>query len=221
MIDSLLGLVAPHHCYGCSKIGTLLCDNCKYDIALDKYFGCVACGGAAGSAGICTSCIVPYSRAWCVGERSGILQQLIGAYKFRYVRGARQTLARLLLESIGQLPPDTVVVPIPTVAAHVRERGFDHALLLAKSIAKSQRLRVDRALSRATNTKQRGANRTERIAQAKTAFRLRSRIKQDATYLLIDDVVTTGATLKYAAQLLKDAGAKEVWVAVIARQPLD
>lgn len=71
---------------------------------------------------------------------------------------------------------------------------------------------------RRTSTKQRGASRRERIAQAKQAFRLISTIEPDRPYLIVDDIVTTGSTLKYAAQLLRDAGATEIWVAVVARQ---
>ncbi|MNH40046.1 DNA utilization protein GntX [compost metagenome] len=67
-------------------------------------------------------------------------------------------------------------------------------------------------------TKQRDANRAVRAAQAKRAFKARSSTDSHC-YLLIDDVVTTGATIKYAAKALRDAGAKDVWVAAIARQP--
>jgi ComF family protein len=221
MIDRLLETIAPHHCYGCHKLGTLLCGNCKYDIVLDKFFNCVACGSGISPTGVCASCRVPYSRAWCVGERSGTLQQLIGGHKFRYVRGAYRPLAQLLLEALDQLPPGTVVVPIPTIAAHIRERGFDHTLLLARYVAKKRGLKVEKVLRRVTNTKQRDAGRAKRIAQAKTAFRLQGKVQKSTPYLLIDDVVTTGATLQYAAEVLKTAGVEEVWVAVIARQPLD
>jgi len=161
---------------------------------------------------------VPYTRAWCVGERTEALQRLIDAYKFERAKACHGTLADLLVSRLPDLPPETVVVPIPTISAHIRQRGYDHTLLIARRLAKKMNLRLDPALSRKTATKQRGASRKERIAQAKEAFALTSPILPNMPYLLIDDVVTTGSTLKYAAQLLKDAGAAEVWVGVIARQ---
>src|SRR5438445_12581192 len=84
MIDDILSIVAPLLCYGCGIEGTLLCDNCKYNISTEKFIQCIACGGAS-LAGVCRQCRVPYSRGWCVGERSGVLQRLIGNYKFQNV----------------------------------------------------------------------------------------------------------------------------------------
>lgn len=94
-------------------------------------------------------------------------------------------------------------------------------LLIAKRFARHRQLKIYTGLQRRTNTKQRDASRTLRRKQAKEAFICRDVLKDDKIYLLIDDVVTTGATLEYAAQALVDAGAREIWVASISRQPLD
>ena len=77
------------------------------------------------------------------------------------------------------------------------------------------------SLQRCTSTVQRGASRSERINQARLAFRGAENTNGDVPYLLVDDIVTTGATLYFAAKTLKSAGANTVWVATIARQPLD
>lgn len=221
MFDTLLSYVAPHLCCGCGEIGALLCEDCKYDIKIEASDKCIACGLVSSANGICQRCDVPYSRAWCVGERSGTLQRLIGDFKFQNMYAAYRPLASLLIESIDQLPENTVVVPIPTVSSHVRERGYDHTLLLAKQVATNYDVQLRCVLSRASTTKQRDASRSRRIAQAKRAFKITGYIDTSAPHILIDDIVTTGATIKYAAQTLRDAGVQEVWVAVIARQPLD
>ena len=221
MIDTLLSKVAPHLCCGCGKTCTILCDNCKYDINSDVYTQCLACRGPADEAGVCHHCMMPYTRAWCVGERSGVLQRLVGDFKFQNIYAAYIPLARLLDERISELPPDTIIVPVPTVAAHIRERGYDHTYLIAKWIAKRRQLKVQPLLIRLTSTKQRDAGRQQRIEQAKVAFGTSGAINKDAQYLVIDDVVTTGATMQYAAETLRQAGADRVWVAAIARQTLD
>ncbi len=221
MIDHLLSVVAPHLCCGCGEIGTLLCDNCKYDIVNDVVKVCVQCGTPSGENNVCSSCETPYVRAWCVGERSGVLQRLIGDFKFQNMYAAHVPLVDLLDQVIDQLPKDTIIVPVPTVPSHVRERGYDHTLLLGKRLAKRRGVRMQHVISRTTVTKQRDASRSQRIAQAKVAFKVKTPIDEAAPYLLIDDVVTTGATIKYASLALREAGAKEVWVAVIARQPID
>lgn len=222
MLDSLLSIVAPHHCYGCGQTGTLLCDNCKYDIISEPYTLCVACGQSlAGVSGTCTTCRLPYSRAWCVAPRLDHLEQLINGFKFANVRSAYRPLAALLDEHLPELPTHVRIVPVPTVASHIRQRGYDHTLLVARQLAKRRKLPVDTLLRRATGTRQRGATARTRTAQAKQAFRCTTSPDPEAIYLLIDDVITTGATVKYAAKTLRDAGTTTIWVASISRQPLD
>jgi predicted amidophosphoribosyltransferase len=119
------------------------------------------------------------------------------------------------------LPRNCIIVPVPTVAAHIRQRGYDHTLLIAKKLAKLQGLPLRRPLYRVTSSKQRGENRENHRVQASKAFAARGVLDPEAIYLLIDDVITTGATLRYAAKALADAGAREIWAGIIARQPLD
>jgi ComF family protein len=127
----------------------------------------------------------------------------------------------MLLQAIPVLPSDVIIIPVPTARAHVRERGYDHTVLLARYIAKRRHLQFAQPLVRATGTTQRHSSAVERNKQAKMAFAVKGKLVPNVPYVLIDDVVTTGATVKYAAQTLLDAGASQVWVAVIARQTLD
>lgn len=222
MLDNLLSYIAPHHCFGCAETGTLLCENCKYDIIEEPYAACVACGnGLAGRSGLCTDCSVPYERAWCVAPRQDHLQALIDGFKFRNIHAAYRPLAELLSARMPELPVDLRIVPVPTVASHIRQRGYDHTFLIARQLSKIRGLSVDTSLRRRTSTMQRGAGKRQRTAQAKQAFICPHPLKGDVIYLLIDDVVTTGATVKYAAKALRDAGAQAIWVATISRQPLD
>lgn len=222
MIDTLMAFVAPHHCCGCNISGTLLCDNCKYDIVSEPFALCAACGkGLAGSNGICSGCTVPYQRAWCAADRRDHLERLIDDFKFTNARAAYRPLADLLDAHLPELPEGTVVVPVPTVSNHIRQRGYDHTLLIARRLAKRRGLSLHTGLRRATSTKQRGANKQQRIKQAKQAFAHAQPLDPMRRYLLVDDVITTGATIHYAAQALLDAGAKIVWVVSVSRQPLD
>lgn len=200
----------------------MFCDNCKYDIVSEPYEACVNCQKAlAPTQGSCANCKVPYMRAWCVADRRDHLQQLIDSYKFTNARAAYKPLTALLHDRLPDLPEDTIIIPVPTVNSHIRQRGYDHMLLIARRLAKLRGLRVSTVLGRATSTKQRDASRLTRINQAKAAFSCTEVLSADSTYLLVDDVVTTGATMRYAAQTLLDAGAGTVWIATISRQPLD
>jgi ComF family protein len=222
MLDTLLSIFAPHHCSGCGEIGTLLCHNCKYDIISEPYSACIACGTTiASKQGLCQKCRVPYEKAWCIAPRHDTIQRLIDSYKFSYQLTAYRSLADLLHDGLPELPSGVVVVPIPTVSSHIRQRGYDHTRLIARHFATKRHLAVAQPLIRATNSRQRGANARQRATQAKAAFVCHEQLDPEKTYLLIDDVVTTGATIRYAAKTLIDAGAGAVWVASISRQPLD
>lgn len=158
---------------------------------------------------------------WYVAARTGALEMLIDAYKFENAKAAYRPLAELLAARLPDLPPETVIVPIPTISQHIRQRGYDHVLLVAQEVARRRRLTVSPCLRRMTRTKQRDASRQQRETQAKQAYAVRGTLSPDVPYLLIDDIATTGATLRYGAQVLRAAGARRIWVVAIARQPLD
>lgn len=160
---------------------------------------------------------MPYQKAWCVGERAETLQLLVDDFKFNNAKAAYKPLAGLLDATLPVLPETTKIIPIPTVPAHIRQRGYDHAWLIADHLAKLRGLKATVSiLHRAANTTQRGNTRQDRQRQAADAFTCRTSLDASIPYLIIDDVTTTGATLRYAARALRSAGAASVWVAVVS-----
>lgn len=220
MLHKLFDCIAPHYCCSCGEIGSLLCESCKHNITNEPFGGCLLCGRLS-LLQSCPHCRSTITRTWCGGERSGGLETLINRYKFDRAESAYIPLGDIMLAALPQLPAETIIVPVPTVRAHIRQRGYDHAFLLARYIAHARQLALGQILGRRTATVQRGADRKTRLAQAKEAFVVTSEARNDVPYLIIDDVVTTGATLRYAAKALKDAGATTIWAAASARQPLD
>ena len=220
MIEHLLSVVAPHLCSHCGQIGTPFCDNCKNNIIGRDFFVCVLCG-QPNTSGICAHHKADFNQAWVVGFRDGALQRLIGNFKFRNMKSASVELADLMHRRLPILPSNAVLVPIPTTPAHIRERGYDHMLLIARRLARARQIPVMQVLVRGNTLTQHHANRRQRIKQAKTAFSVRGPLSPDLTYIILDDVVTTGSTIVQAAALLRAAGATKVWVAVTSRQPLD
>jgi len=173
MLDNVMSFVAPHHCCGCDKVGSLLCHNCINYINDESKMVCVACHRPTIGMWLCSSCKMPYQKAWVVGERDGVLQRLIGLYKFQRTKEGYRVLGVLFLNILPELPPNMIIVPVPTVSAHIRERGYDHMLLIAKYVAKKRNLKLERLLFRRTDTKQRQANAIQRTKQAKQAFAVR------------------------------------------------
>lgn len=219
MINDILRIVAPHHCYGCLKTGHVVCQNCKYDIIDESFDACLVCARPANE-GVCVQCKTSYQKAWCVGDRADTLERVINAMKFERVIDGTKVLGSLLDARLPQLPENTIIVPVPTVTKHIRQRGYDHTLLIARELAKRRNLIAMQLVTRTTDESQRGRTKSERFKQAKAAFVCDQTLTQ-VPYLVIDDVVTTNATLRYVAQALVDAGAETVWVGVGARQALN
>ncbi len=217
MKTSLLDIFAPHYCCSCSMIGAILCDNCKNNITIKRFSSCIACGKPVAQRGLCRRCRVPFTRAWCVGERTNALKVLINQYKFERARAAKNAIVDLLDATLPSLPDGVTIVPVPTIPPHIRHRGYDHMALVARGFARRRRLPYRTVVQRASNTVQHGTVRAVRLRQAKQAFECGD--VPPGVYLLVDDVYTTGATVCYAADALLHAGATEVWVAVVSRQP--
>lgn len=171
MLDTLLSSIAPHLCYDCGQIGALLCDNCKYNIIEENIDRCIICKHS-NNRGYCVRCEASFVRSWFVGEREGVLKKLVNDYKFENVKAAHKDLAWLLSAHIGQLPSEVIVTSVPTIASHIRQRGYDHAALLAKSFAKLQGVTYQAALLRRTNTLQRSVSKHRRAEQARRAFKV-------------------------------------------------
>jgi predicted amidophosphoribosyltransferase len=113
-------------------------------------------------------------------------------------------------------PPDAVVTWAPTAPARRRGRGFDQAELLARAIASRWRRPCRALLVRAAGPPQTGRDALARRTPA--GFRARARATR--TVVLVDDVMTTGATLTAAARALRDGGADQVIAVTAARTPL-
>lgn len=221
IVERVLQNIAPHHCSGCGNVGSLLCPYCKYDIIHEPFLGCIVCGNSS-RVGICTIHDAPIQRSFVVSERSGVLEALIDGLKFHNVKAAAKDLAALLDERLPLLPEGTIIVPIPTVRSHIRQRGYDQVELIARHLAERRQVTIVRALERVGKDTQHKLGREDREVAAKRAFVLNSRVRveKDSPILLLDDIITTGATVLQATQTLQPLGVP-VFVSALAYQPLD
>jgi len=220
IVERVLHIVAPHLCFGCGKVGVILCDNCKYDIIHEPFLGCILCGSPEKD-GICQKHDSFIQRAFTISERNGPLEETINRLKFQRTKAAALPLAELLDEYLPYLPGGIILVPIPTVRSHIRQRGYDHVELLTRHLATLRDISMINLLRRVTTTTQHTVGRKEREIQSQDAFAINTNTNLEGMLvLLIDDIVTTGSTLQAAARALSGAGAT-VWVATLAYQPLD
>ncbi len=152
-----------------------------------------------------------------LGPHAGVWRRLVHALKYRSAVRLAPTLAELLaLRAARWGWQPQLVVPLPTAASRRARRGYDQAAVLALHLAQALRVPCREALERVRDTpKLAGQGRAARGASLAGAFR--SRHVRSLRVLLVDDVLTTGATLRSARATLLAAGATEVRTAVVAR----
>lgn len=216
-----LNNLTPDLCYGCGKQGVSLCDYCKYDIENEPFLGCFVCNLPSKN-GVCKKHNSHIDSAWIVSKRTGATRNIVGAYKFQRNFFLHDALSELIDRRLPNLPKETVVVPVPSRRSSVRRKGYDHTLELASSLARRRGWQLSTPLRSVQARVQHEISKSERLQNTADGFRFNDQeLYPDRPYLIIDDIVTTGATANSVAQLLKKQGVKTVWLAAIARQPID
>jgi ComF family protein len=172
--------------------------------------------------GLCVACrhgVRAFDHAYSFGSYEGPLQKLIHLFKYGKVESLARPLSELILRA---LPRDLNVDLVTAIPMHWRkqwQRGFNQAALLAEPVARRYGLKLSRNLRRIRYTEsQASLNEQSRRMNLKNSFAVR-RPQEIAgrRILLVDDVFTTGATLRVAAEVLKNAGASHVTVLTLAR----
>ncbi len=221
----LLSLLFPKYCLGCKKMGDYICANCFASIKFQDEDKCLVCNKPSIDSKTHPGCVSNYS---IDGSSSALVYKSIVkklVYSFKYepnLTNLRQNMIDLLYEGLIQkeslqtvLQQDCVLVPIPLHAVKMRQRGYNQAKLLAEGLVKYWHIPIVDCLRRLKTThSQYQLSRVERLNNLKGAFSINSKhidkIK-DKTILLVDDLITSGATMNEATKVLKHNGAQGVW----------
>jgi ComF family protein len=229
VFEPLLAVVFPSRCLACRHFLAHptrgpLCTACWRALPRHVTPLC-ACGGPCGAARVCARCrrgLGPFSRGASLGPFEGTLRTLIHELKYRGRRRVAARLAELLMarpEVVQVLSAECVLLPVPLHPRRRRERGFNQADLLARELGRRSGLPVASALVRRKDTRsQTGLSAAARRANVAGAFAVRHRpLVAGRRVILVDDVTTTGATVRACAQTLRAAGAAEVRLLTLAR----
>jgi ComF family protein len=172
-----------------------------------------------GYCAVCRESLVNFDAAYSFGAYEGSLRKLIHLFKYGKVESLAEPLSKFLLLATPLEAQFDVVIAMPMHWRKQWERGFNQARLLAEPIARRYGLKVSDSLRRTRYTKaQAGLSEAQRRDNLKNSFRVERRDQvAGKRVLLVDDVFTTGATLRAAAEVLKAAGASHVTALTLAR----
>lgn len=206
---AILDTIFPIECLGCGVEGEWLCNNCLFKIRPDPH----------SLQGEYLDRILTF-----YSYDNEIVKRSIHLLKYKNIEDLALPLGEIfserLREKIGGKEKDILVVPVPLYKRRLRERGYNQAELLAGKIAEKFLWQTDNEVIervRAT-TPQVDLEEGERRENIRNAFAVGNASKiKDRKIIIIDDVLTTGATMEECARVMKDAGAKEVWGIAFAK----
>ncbi|MDD5483613.1 MAG: ComF family protein [Kiritimatiellae bacterium] len=229
----LFDIMFPRACAGCrGRPGgefLYLCWDCLAQIKFIKFPYCLLCGNPASGIlprqYLCADCRKRRPFFDCARSAAlydGLMKEMMLDFKYRRAVWLGPDLGQLMcacLRAHFQVPEIDIIVPVPLHKSRARERTYNQSFLLAGEIARRLGKRPVEGLRRLTATKsQTHLTSAERAANVRGKFAInRLCAVQNRRVLLIDDVMTTGATVNECARVLKEAGAQEVLVLTAAR----
>ncbi|MGI5875975.1 MAG: ComF family protein [Dethiobacteria bacterium] len=243
ILQFFLDLFYPPRCYFCGSLldlypkkgrhdfsegnlqefETILCRNCL--LSLPWLQNC--CSHCAlpnpQNLGVCPFCSeidFAFNGCCAVVRYKGDMREVLYRFKYRGQKILADPLGKLMAVKIKNMPwHDSLdlVTPVPLAPEKLLQRGYNQSALLAQVVSRELRLPMQELLIRNKNTKsQTGLNRQQRWVNVQGSF-ASNNILQKGTVLLIDDVLTSGSTAHEASLVLKKAGCRQVYVAVLAR----
>jgi len=240
----ILDMVLLNRCVRCQREGGIFCDRCK------KYISIINPGYMMNDMyGFEKLLVAGLKEGWFEkmvrdfkykGRRDygEFLAEKLGEVIFGEIKkmklddGSSVKSGDVLIEKSKMMDAEIqeirkiILVPLPTIRKHIRERGFDHTLRLCFELEKFLQKRLEKLgmkveyedlLVRKNKTVQVGKEKKERVKQAEKAYEIREGIKIEnkTLYILVDDVTTTGSSLAAAKKILQ---ADQVWAAVLMKE---
>ena len=219
IVDKLISIIAPENCISCGAEDALLCYEC-YSYLLELGSICFICQKATPGHSPCHKHQTKNGTdaVFMLQKYEGVIKDYLKSFKFEQKRSAASEIAKYMNDYLPYMNTKTLVTWIPTSPSRMRVKGFDHSRLIAKELARKRKLNYTELFTRNHETMLHLLTKEERQKNITSMYSARnSFVIKDKTILLVDDIITTGATVSECSKLLKKADAKEVMVVAFAK----
>ncbi len=214
--NSLVSLLLPVNCLGCGEEGEWICADCRRSIRLSRPKTCILCSKSAQN-GLCQAC-----RKWLRVDGAYSLSAVRNPLVWEVIKSTKSTgcfdsslfLIKKYLKK-GKLPKGYLLVPIPLSADRFKERGYNQSEVIAERLSQLTNLNTRSCLTKIRDTEpQNSLKRKKRLTNPTNCFEVKGSVPEKI--ILVDDVITTGSTIREAAKVLRKAGVKSIWAFSLA-----
>ena len=217
LMRPLLDLLLPPACAGCTRRGSLLCERCRSQLrppsAPGDRFVTADAGVVIGAEFVVAIAAHAYD---------GPMRRALAALKYQGTSRLADVLAwsaAPALKMLNEISGPAALVPVPLHEERRRIRGYNQAELIARGLSEaSDGEIVDILVRKRPTTRQHRLDRASRLANLRGAFAIRERMSVPRTVILVDDIITTTATLEACAAVVRVAGATDVYGFSVARE---
>ena len=234
-VKYILDLIYPLRCQICQTrqdpdMGSSLCCDCALKLQRNQPPFCKKCGrsllGARGPQTVCYECSfrkLYFERAWSCYIYDGLTKECVKLLKYKKRVSLGKPLSGLMLEFFNRNMKGIdldMIVPVPLSKKRLIQREFNQAELLSENISKGMGLDIssDNLIKRRNTSSQSDLPRRERLRNLQSAFCVRRPYEfRGKKILLIDDVITTCATINESSKTLIEAGSGKVYALSLAR----
>jgi len=239
-VDSFIDIFLPKVCLGCKTEGFFVCTECIEEISEYKYLVCPICKKRSIDGRIDKSCRSESGLTRFMGSplshSDKSVKKIIHAFKYQHAKEIASPLSEILIEFlnknnfgkiISEYKSRVIFVPVPLYNFRERERGFNQAIEIGNYLSEYYKIPLEeKVLIKHKNTEPQAdvKNKEEREKNIAGAFSINPTgsdpvgLIENKIVILIDDVYTSGATMRECALTLRSAGAAEVWGITVIRE---
>lgn len=222
LYHATLNQVTPAECVHCHREGDWVCAECLGHTRLIHTSTCPFCNKLSPRGATCSRCKSRYKLTGnhAIWYYENAVAELIKQYKYHQLTACLTWLTPYLVTALEsmRLPSNALLTSVPSDPARFASRGYNQSELLAQALAQATGRTYQPLLRRSSRgVSQTTLTRHDRLENVRQQFTLRSATPTTKPVIIVDDVITTGATLASCAAILKTAGAPSVWSLTIAK----